>query len=169
MSKLLTEQKVLKKLDIVDFRHITKDKVITMASMLDRMEPEVAKKALEQFPQFALTVKDMLSEYKETLDKCLETNKENIKAYYDSCNSIIESLQKQLENNQLSFEERKYIIDKICEISNKMGEKDSEDKKFKVALALIGASAVTVATATLASVLGGNTKIDTNNINKLIK
>jgi hypothetical protein len=45
MSKLLTEQKVFRKLDIKDFRHLTKDKVITMASMLDKMDPEVAKKA----------------------------------------------------------------------------------------------------------------------------
>ena len=49
MNRTLTEANVLKKLDIEDFRHLTKDKVITMASMLDRMDPEVAKKALEQF------------------------------------------------------------------------------------------------------------------------
>lgn len=46
MSKPLTEQKVLRKLGIQDFRHLTKDKVITMASMLDKVDPEVAKKQL---------------------------------------------------------------------------------------------------------------------------
>ena len=167
MSKLLTEQKVLKKLDIVDFRHITKDKVITMASMLDKMEPEVAKKALEQFPEFATTAKEMLFEYKDTLDKCLESNNESTKLYYDSCNSIIETLQKQLEDENLSFEERKYIIDKMCEISKNVGEKDSENKKFIATLAVIGATAIGVATAVLASTLGGNTNIQTNDIDKL--
>lgn len=49
MSKLLTEKKILKKLNIEDFRHLTKDKVITMASMLDKMDPEVAKKHLNSF------------------------------------------------------------------------------------------------------------------------
>ena len=44
MSKYLTEQKVLRKLGIPDFRHLTKDKVIKMAAMLDKMYPEVAKK-----------------------------------------------------------------------------------------------------------------------------
>ena len=38
MARSLTEQKVLKKLGIDDFRHLTKDKVITMASMLDRSQ-----------------------------------------------------------------------------------------------------------------------------------
>lgn len=51
MSKPFTEQRVLKKLGIQDFRHLTKDKVITMASMLDKMDPEVAKKSNRAIPE----------------------------------------------------------------------------------------------------------------------
>lgn len=166
MSRLLTEQKVLKKLDIEDFRHLTKDKVITMASMLDKMEPEVAKKALEQFPEFSNTVKEILIGYKDTLEKGLELNKESIQSYYDLCKSIIEGLQKQLEAENLSFEERKYIIDKMLEISTKMAEKDSENKKFIATMAVVGVAAVGIVTAVLASTLGGNTKIEINDIDK---
>ena len=61
MSKTLTEQKVLKKLGIPDFRHMTKDKVVRFASMLPKMNPEVAKKALEQFPEFAASTKEIVS------------------------------------------------------------------------------------------------------------
>lgn len=93
MSKLLTEQKVLKKLNIENFRNLTKDKVITMASMLDKMDPEVAKKAIEQFPEFSNTAKEMLKEYKDTLDKGLETNKESVESYYSVCKVTIETLQ----------------------------------------------------------------------------
>ena len=116
MSKMLMEQKVLKKLNIKDFRFLTKDKVITMASMLDKMDPEVAKKALEQFPEFASTAKETLSNYKDTLDKGLEENKESVQTYYEACKSIIESLQQQLERENLTFDERKYIIDKIVTV-----------------------------------------------------
>lgn len=162
MSRPLTEQKVLRKLNIEDFRHLTKDKVITMASMLDKMDPEVAKKALEQFPEFSNTAKEMLVGYKDTLDKGLESNKESVQSYYDSCKAIIEVLQKQLEDENLSFEERKYIIDRLLEISKMMGEKDTENKKFIVTMAVVGAAAVGFVTAVLASSLGGNTKIETN-------
>ena len=130
MGRSLTEQKVLKKLGIEDFRHLTKDKVIKMASMIDKMDPEVAKKALEQFPDFANTTKEMLVEYKNTLDKSLESNRESVQTFYNSCNSMIESLQKQLEDKNLTFEERKYIIDTMLEISKMMEAKDSENKKF---------------------------------------
>ncbi|WP_278246233.1 hypothetical protein [Terrisporobacter othiniensis] len=40
----MDRRKSSKKLNIEDFRHITKDKVITMSSMLDKMDPEVDKK-----------------------------------------------------------------------------------------------------------------------------
>lgn len=56
MKRTLSEKKVLKKLGIPDFRHMTKDKVVEFASMLSRMDPEVAKKALEQFPEYAKNV-----------------------------------------------------------------------------------------------------------------
>ena len=46
MNRTLSEQKVLKKLDIPDFRHLTKDKIIAFASLLPQMDTEVAKKAL---------------------------------------------------------------------------------------------------------------------------
>ena len=101
MRKPLTEQKVLKKLGIEDFRHLSKDKVIMMASMLDRMEPEVAKKAIEQFPQFSDTMKELLLDYKNVLDKALDENTESVNSFYESCNITISSLQKILEKDDL--------------------------------------------------------------------
>lgn len=147
MGRPLTEQKVLKKLNIENFRHLTKDKVITMASMLDKMDPEVAKKAIEQFPEFSSTAKEMLSEYKDTLDKGLESNKESVESYYFVCKSTIETLQKQLEDGELTFDERKYIIDKMLEVSKMMGEKDSENKKFVVIMSGLGLAAFGLAVA----------------------
>ena len=156
MSKLLDEKKVLSKLGIQDFGYLTKDKVITMASMLSKMDPEVAKKAIEQFPNFANAAKELVDDFKEFLDKGLIANKESVQIYYDSCNAMIAVLQKQLENENLSFEERKYIIEKMVEISDKIGAKDSENKKFIAVMSAIGAAAVVVVTGALLTALGGN-------------
>lgn len=168
MSRALTEQKVLKKLGIEDFRHLTKDKVITMASMLDKMDPEVAKKAIEQFPQFSNTMKEILHEYKDSLDKALENNNESVGSYYSSCDAIISSLQKELDKEELSFEEKKYIIDKMIEVNKMKGDKDSENKKFIAIMGLIGGVAVCVATGILSGVLGGDTKIEMNDNNRFV-
>lgn len=160
MNRSLTEQKVLKKLGIEDFRHLTKDKVIVMASMLDRMEPEVAKKAIEQFPQFSETMKELLLDYKQLLDKALEENSESVKSFYASCDATISSLQKLLEKDDLNFEEKKYIIDKMVEINKMKGAKDTENKKFLTSMALIGAVTIGAIAGILSSTLGGNTKIE---------
>lgn len=165
MSKILTEEKVLKKLNIPDFRHLTKDKVITMASMLDKMDPEVAKKAIEQFPDFSLTAKDMLGDYKQELIKVIESSDESVKSYYNNCNMIIESLQKELEKENLTFDERKYIIEQMLYISDNIKEKDTEHKKFLTILATVAGATIVGVVAVLASTLGGNTKIDLKDIN----
>ena len=167
MARSLTEQKVLKKLGIDDFRHLTKDKVITMASMLDRMDPEVAKKAIEQFSEFAHTMKDILNDYKQTLDKALDENGDSVKSYYSSCDAIITSLQKELDKENLSFDEKRYIIDQMIEVNKMKGEKDSENKRFIATLAVIGAAAIGTVAGVLASAIGGNTKIEMNDDEEL--
>ena len=159
MSRTLTEQQVLKKLKITDFRHLTKDKVVAMASMLDRMDPEVAKKALEQFPNFSATMKEVIAEYKGTLDNLLKENGESVKSFYDTCDAILSALQKELDREELSFEERKYIISKMTDVAQMKGMKDSENKKFLKAMATFGLAAVTVVAGTVAAALGANTMI----------
>lgn len=48
MARTIGEAKALKILDIPDFRHLTKEKAVQLVSMLDRVDPEVAKAVLEQ-------------------------------------------------------------------------------------------------------------------------
>ena len=98
----------------------------------------------------------------------LDLNNESVQSYYTLCNSIIETLQKQLENENLSFDERKYIIDKMLEISKMMGEKDSENKKFIATLAIIGAAVVGGISAVLATTLGGNVRIEADDEDELL-
>ena len=127
---MITETEALKSLDISDFRHPTKDTMIKMVSMLDQMDPEVAEKILEQFPEFASTARGILTEYKELLDEGLKSNNESIKNVYDTYNTIIVSLRKELENEDLTFEQKKYIIEQMKEIAGIIYKKDTENKKF---------------------------------------
>ena len=166
MTRTMTETQVLKKLNIEDFRYLTKDKVMTMATMLDKMDPEVAKKALEQFPSFASTMKEILAENKKTLDEGLRLNEEGVNAYYESCDAIITVCQKELQKENLSFEEKSFLLGQMVEITKMKGEKNSEDKRFIISMSLIGLAAVGFTASALLAVLGGNVKIDTD---KLLK
>lgn len=150
---------MLKKLGISDFRHMTKDKIVQFASMLPYMDPEVAKCALEQFPSFRELAVDVLKQYKFTVDQAIESNKESQKAFYNACNTILVSLQKELEDDTIDSEERSRIEDKMIFVAGMIGEKDTENKKF--IMKMLGAFGIltSVGIAAGAAILGSNTQL----------
>jgi len=167
MKRTLTEAQVLKKLDITDFRHLTKEKVISMATMLDKMDPEVAKKALEQFPEFSSTMKQIFSDYKQVLDEGMKQNADSVKSYYETCDAIIATCQKELDREDLAFEERCYILDQMLAVAKMKGDKNSEDKRFIIVLSTLGGIALTFTAGLVVTALGGNCKINTDALKKL--
>lgn len=62
--------------------------------------------------------------------KALEGNELSQKAFYDACNSIIQSLQQELEDDDITSEERERIEEKMICVAGMIGEKDSENKGF---------------------------------------
>lgn len=88
---------------------MTKDKVVSFASMLHRMDPAVAQKALDMLPEYTKLASEMVLVYKAVADKILEHNTISMKPFYDACTTTIESLKKQLENENLSVEERRIM------------------------------------------------------------
>lgn len=159
MSNQLTEREVLQQLNIPDFRHITKDKVMTFASMLQNMEPEVAKKALEQFPEFAKMTLEVLKDYKGIMEKTLDENSASSKQCYDIYNEVMDALKSCLAKDDLPFEEKKYYIEKMMEIAKMAESKDTENKGFNWKMITLGTGAVFTVVGIGASILGSNTNI----------
>ena len=119
MENLMTEYNVLKKLGINDFGQLKRENCMHFASILDKMDPKVAQKALEQFPEFAKTSKEILCEYRDIIDRGILSNDASMKAVYDAYNSIMVSLQKELDKDCLTFEEKKSILEKMEEIADR--------------------------------------------------
>ncbi|MBR1762109.1 MAG: hypothetical protein IJ731_01920 [Eubacterium sp.] len=159
MKRPLNEEKALKKLGIEDFRHLSKDKVIDFISLIPEMDPEVAKAAIAQFPEFSSTMKSIMVDYKATLEKALNGNEENVKAYYEACNTIIASLDKLLAQDDFTNEEKLQIVDKMQEIQKMMHEKDTENKKFLRDIAAIAGLVVVTVTGIAAALLGGDSDL----------
>lgn len=172
MTKMLDEKQVLKKLGIEDFRHLSKDSVMSFASMLPDMDPEVAMKALAQFPDFAKTVLETMQEYKSSIDKAMEEGSSSVKQAYAAYKAVMDALQKSLDDNELSFDERMQILELMNEVADKVSLKDREHKKFLMHnLMMLGGIAI-VGIGAMAAALGGNAKIGelANSLgNKLIK
>lgn len=112
MSKKLSEKDVLKKLDIQDFRDITKDKVMDFVSILPNMDTEVAKKAIEQFPEFIKFSTEAFKDYRGVLEKTLNANEESSKACFDMYEKVLSILEKCSLKEDISFEEKNIILTK---------------------------------------------------------
>lgn len=165
MKRTISEQKALKLLNIPDFRHLTKDKIVEFSSLLYRMDPEVAKKALEQIPEYVKLASEMVRTYKEVIDKMFEANAVDTKAFYDACNGILSTLAAQLLNADITPEERNSLNDRMITVAQMIGEKGAENKRYWISvlgsfgkimfgLAIFGASLFGV------KFIGGKDKID---------
>lgn len=62
------EKDVLAMMQRTDFKNISKGDVISFASKIGELRPEVAKEVLAQFPEFVGLMKSSLTEYKGMLD-----------------------------------------------------------------------------------------------------
>ena len=115
-------------MDVPDLTGVTKGRGMIIAAVDADMEPEVAKQALEQFPSFKDLAGDMVTQYKTIVDKAYEENRISQQAFYDACNSIIQSLQEELRDDHIDSEERDRIENKMIKVASMIGEKDRENK-----------------------------------------
>lgn len=97
-------------------------------SSLPDMEPSVAISALQQFPKFAETSIEIIECYKQIVGKELDHNADNMKSFNDTCQVVIVSLQSLLDKDDLTFEEKNKVIDKMMSVLQMQADKDSENK-----------------------------------------
>lgn len=129
-NKEITEEQLLKTLDIPDWRYMSKDKLITFASNMAYLDPVVAQKALEQFPEFKSMSQELVSILKSSLDSANNSADKSIEKAYELNAKILDSLDRRLNRRFLLPGERKQIIDAMLEVSDNIKEMDKEHKTF---------------------------------------
>lgn len=130
MKTQISEKELLNKLDIPDWRHMTKDKVITFASSMAYLDPEVAKKAIEQFPQFVKLGSELVSTLKDSLNSAHSESSKGMDNAYAINMKILESLDTRLNKFFLSKREREKIIDAMLEVSKNISELENTRHQF---------------------------------------
>lgn len=160
MSNEIAEKKLLEQLGLPDFRHMTKDKFMSFASLSKDVDPEVAKAAISQFPEFAKLSLEALTDSNEVLKKTLDENTESSKRVFYIQDQLIESLKGCLDKEDITFEEKKYYIDKMMDVAKMADKKDSENKHFNWKIASTAGIAVVAVLGVGIAALGG--KVDFN-------
>ena len=80
------EKDVLAMMQRTDFKNLSKGDVISFASKIGELRPEIAKEVLAQFPEFVGLMKSTLAEYKGMLDTIVNSDDASIKGYYGVAN-----------------------------------------------------------------------------------
>lgn len=159
-TRLMSEEEVLKRLDIPDFRHLSKAKAIEFISAIPQMDKDVAIKALEQFPELANTALGIAKETKESLLAAFDANDKSSQVTLACINTVIEVLSQELEKEELSSEEKLHIVDcltKLAEESRKL-HKDNQNFILKGLVAFASVAATVVLGTVVA--LGANGKVE---------
>ena len=153
----LSKKEVLDKLNISSFKEMTQDKLSEFTSLIPSMDTEVAKTALQQFPNFTKFAGEVVSCYKDLMLESLKVNKESTKSFMDSCDNTISALNALL-GQKLKTKQKKEIIGVIMEILKMKQEKDTENKLWIGKLVkAVSATAVSVAVI-VGSIIGLNLK-----------
>lgn len=159
MGRTIDERKALKMLGIPDFRHMTKEKAVQLVSMLDRVDPAVAKAVLEQYPQFASILLEVAKNWKENVGKALEEGGKVSQETIAAINAAISSLSSLLAREDVSEDERERAADRMVELAKLVAEVDKRHKDFIVGVLKIGGGVVLGIAAIAATVLGVNVKL----------
>ena len=121
----MLEESVLKELENSDFRDLKKDKMIPFMSKLSGMNPDVAKKAIEQIPEFSKVAVEALKEYRDIYEKTITINRESNASCLKTYDIILEELKKILEKD-VPFEEKMEVIKRMVEVAQLKDEKETE-------------------------------------------
>lgn len=141
------EKQILSLMERTDFRNLSKNDVLSYASKLNELRPEVAKEVIAQFPELAKLIQSTMAEYKDILEKIIASDDKSMNQVYDILSKEIDSasdsrrefieyadkvrddLSKCLDNPNLSPEQQKDIIDRQMEIFHAVDNKDTEIRK----------------------------------------
>ena len=153
----ISDKDLLKMFGISSFHHMTKDKLANFVSALPAIDPEVAKKALEQFLDLSTAMVEIVSHYRGVVSECLAESDGDTRLCLETCASIVASIQQELSKGNLAAEQQKSLIDQSMELVRMMREIEADGKQFRKHVIYAASITAGFIVCALASVLGGKT------------
>ncbi|NMB96330.1 MAG: hypothetical protein GYA02_06930 [Clostridiaceae bacterium] len=123
------EKQIMNVLGIDSWNRLSKDKVLKFAAMMPDMDKEVMFKIIDQFPEFRVFAKDVLDSMEKTHESVINANWDNQKQIHETFSELRRILENEL-NKDITFEEKKYFIDKLFELCDREVKHDDKDKSF---------------------------------------
>jgi hypothetical protein len=127
---LESEDEIKRALEIDSWRNLSRDKVIKFAAMMPDMDKEVALGIIAQLPVFTRFSVEALGALRKAQDSVQASNNQSQGKVHDAYSDIREALKAELKKENLTPEERQYLLDLLMETGNRESKKDTENKRF---------------------------------------
>ena len=117
------EKRILNLMQKDNFRGLSKSNVMQLASILDKVDPEVAQSIVSQMPEVVKSYVSVFTKGIESINagtfSCIQTEDDIIKFY-----------QKEIVKDGIAFEERQYFTEKMENAIIRKEQKDIENKEM---------------------------------------
>ena len=135
-----------------NFKNLSKNDVLSYASKLNELRPEVAKQVLAQYPEVVKLLQTSMDEYRKMLAEIIESDDKSIEhfhsvvdkemeqiessreQFYDFASKVRADLSRCLDEPNLSLEEQKEIREQEMEILRIVSQKDTEIREKEMEL-----------------------------------
>lgn len=124
-----TEVQVKDALGLPDWRHLRKDHVVQLMSMLSDMDSRVALNILAQLPDITMFARVAIEDVAKGHDATLSSNSRSMEMVHEVHMARLEILKIEL-GKDISAEERLQLIAEVREIHADARAKDTENKTF---------------------------------------
>lgn len=128
-NESVAERKALNLMGKENFQGISKSNVMQMFSILDKIDPEVAKELIAQIPEAVGGFVEDVKQYTGLLTKGIDSCNESTASCFQTEDEIINSLKAEMDKEGTTFEQKQYYIDKINEAAERKEAKDTEHKE----------------------------------------
>ncbi|MFC7980662.1 hypothetical protein [Streptomyces sp. NPDC057336] len=128
--KYKDEDQIKQALGIDSWRNLSKDKMVKFVAMMPDMDTEVALKIVEQFPEFKDFALNVMDAIKKSHESTLSANKQSQEYVHLAFQDLRETLKRELDRGELTWEQRREILEKMQQAVREEALKDSENKSF---------------------------------------
>lgn len=157
MKKSANEEQTQNKLGIANISQFAKDTLIEICS--SKIDPEIAKKAIEKFPEYAKSFEMFVEGSRKNMAEVTRSNDESMAKVHSGYDKTLEYLREQASNDQLTFDEKMKLIEKMNTINDKKHEADRENKIFLSEMSNGNFTTVVILLIPIIAVLGGSFKL----------
>lgn len=133
--------------------------VMQLVSILDKVDPEVAKSIIAQMPEVVKDVVENEKAYAGVLNRGIESCDMSTSSCFQTEDDIVNALQKEIDKEETTFEQKQYYFEKMAEAAERKENKDTEHKNLVLTILKYGGQALMLGLTITAGIFIGKADI----------